>query len=136
MTLGKVTAVLAPTGAIYGIYFGMKHGKTFWTTAGLALLFSFGGAALGGVIDTLSAPDTTATPAAPTASFAGASPLQAGMILHDGHGTPIGNGFYTKGTLGASDNTSEDWNVPLGVRKSASNTAGGYMGSTIALRNK
>jgi hypothetical protein len=62
MTLGKVTSVLAPTGAIFGIYYGMKHQKGFWMTAGMALLFSFAGASLGSVIDTLSSPDTTTKP--------------------------------------------------------------------------
>jgi|GEM_PF-2432023 len=141
MTLGTFTSVLAPTGAIYGIYYGMKHDKGFWQTAGMALLFSFAGAAAGGVIDTLtsSSTSTSATPAASTsttASFAGASPLQAGMVLEGGHGTTLGNGFYTKGSLNASGDTQPDWNVALGVRKSASPTVSHYMGSTVALRNK
>jgi hypothetical protein len=43
----KVTSALSSAGAIVGIYYGVSKGKSFWTTAGFAILFSFGGAALG-----------------------------------------------------------------------------------------
>ena len=63
MKAGKLTAVLTSAGAVYGIYAGTKGAKGFWQTAGMALLFSFGGAALGTVIETVaSKDDDTTTP--------------------------------------------------------------------------
>ena len=43
-----VMEVLISAGAIGGIVYGMKNHKSFWTTAGFAILFSFGGAVLAG----------------------------------------------------------------------------------------
>ena len=55
MKAGKVTAVLTSGGAIYGIWMGTKGAKGFWQTAGMALLFSFAGAAIGTVYETVTA---------------------------------------------------------------------------------
>jgi len=61
MKAGKVTAVLTSGGAIYGIYMGTKGAKGFWQTAGMALLFSFAGAAIGTVYETVTAKDEEET---------------------------------------------------------------------------
>ena len=43
----KLTSALSSFGAVAGIFYGVKQNKSFWTTAGFAILFSIGGAALG-----------------------------------------------------------------------------------------
>jgi len=43
----KVSAALTSLGAVAGIWYGVSQRKSFWTTAGFAILFSVGGAALG-----------------------------------------------------------------------------------------
>jgi len=48
-----VTKVLSSLGAVAGIYYGVTKGKGFWVTAGFALLFSVGGAALGSAYETI-----------------------------------------------------------------------------------
>lgn len=40
--------IFTSAGAIGGIVYGVKNHKSFWTTAGFAILFSLGGAVLGG----------------------------------------------------------------------------------------
>jgi hypothetical protein len=43
----RVSSALTSVGAVYGIYYGVSKGKSFWTTAGFTILFAIGGAALG-----------------------------------------------------------------------------------------
>ena len=43
----RVSAALSSIGAVTGIWYGVSQKKSFWTTAGFAILFSIGGAALG-----------------------------------------------------------------------------------------
>lgn len=45
-----VTTGLTSVGAIGGIAYGVSKSKSFWTTAGFAILFAIGGAALGTAI--------------------------------------------------------------------------------------
>ena len=110
---GKVTAVLTSAGAIYGIYMGTKASKGFWNTAGMALLFSFAGAAIGTVYETVTTKDDT-TPATP--KFSGGS---MGKI-------PTGQRHSANGTFGFASVTD---NKPSGMRHS-------FRGSNIALRNR
>lgn len=42
-----LTTGLSSVGAIGGIAYGVSKNKSFWTTAGFAILFAIGGAALG-----------------------------------------------------------------------------------------
>lgn len=114
---GKVTAVLTSAGAIYGIWMGTKASKGFWNTAGMALLFSFAGAAIGTVYETVTTKDDEAT--TPPAKFSGGS---MGKI-------PTGARHSANGTFGFA---SVSDNKPSGMRHSAN----GYMGSNIALRNR
>lgn len=87
MKAGKVTAVLTSAGAVYGIWLGMKGQKGFWQTAGMALLFSFGGAALGTVYETVTTKDDTTTGTKP---FVGVSPTGK---RHSASGTFGSNGY-------------------------------------------
>lgn len=43
----KINTTLSSLGAIYGIYYGVTKGKSFWSTTGFAVLFAIGGASLG-----------------------------------------------------------------------------------------
>jgi hypothetical protein len=95
MKAGKVTAVLTSAGAVYGIFLGTKGQKGFWQTAGMALLFSFGGAALGTVYETVTAKDEPTTPPnpptnPPAASFVGVSPTKK---RHSASGSFGANGY-------------------------------------------
>ena len=45
-----ITSGLTSVGAIGGIAYGVSKKKSFWTTAGFAILFAIGGAALGTTI--------------------------------------------------------------------------------------
>lgn len=47
----RVTGALSSIGAVYGIYYGVSKGKSFWTTAGFTILFAIGGAAAGTAIN-------------------------------------------------------------------------------------
>ena len=38
---------LTSVGAIIGVFYGVSQRKSFWTTAGFAILFALGGAAAG-----------------------------------------------------------------------------------------
>jgi hypothetical protein len=49
----QLTSALSSGGAVLGIYYGISKNKSFWTTAGFAILFSLGGAALGTFINTV-----------------------------------------------------------------------------------
>ena len=104
---GKVTAVLTSAGAIYGIYMGTK------ASTGMALLFSFAGAAIGTVYETVTTKDDT-TPATP--KFSGGS---MGKI-------PTGQRHSANGTFGFASVTDDK---PSGMRHS-------FRGSNIALRNR
>lgn len=50
----QVKSALTSIGAIAGIYYGISKQKSFWVTAGVTLLFSLGGAALGHAYETIS----------------------------------------------------------------------------------
>jgi hypothetical protein len=43
----NVETALSSLGAVGGIAYGVSKQKSFWTTAGFAILFAIGGAALG-----------------------------------------------------------------------------------------
>lgn len=43
----QVSSALSSLGAVAGIAYGVSNRKSFWTTAGFAILFALGGAALG-----------------------------------------------------------------------------------------
>jgi hypothetical protein len=95
MKAGKVTAVLTSAGAVYGIWLGTKGQKGFWQTAGMALLFSFGGAALGTVYETVTTKDDTSTGTKPpaTQSFAAVRGVTPTGKRHSASGTFGSNGY-------------------------------------------
>lgn len=43
----RVSSALSSLGAVAGIAYGVSKKKSFWTTAGFAILFAIGGAAIG-----------------------------------------------------------------------------------------
>ena len=43
----RLSSALSSLGAVAGIAYGVSNRKSFWTTAGFAILFAIGGAALG-----------------------------------------------------------------------------------------
>jgi len=49
----KVSSALSSLGAVGGIYYGVTKSKGFWTTAGFAILFAIGGAALGNAYESI-----------------------------------------------------------------------------------
>lgn len=49
----RTTSALSSMGAVLGIVYGVSKKKSFWTTAGFAILFSIGGAALGTAYNSL-----------------------------------------------------------------------------------